>query len=70
MQKIIENNLREEIDLLKKGEDWYFRETVSKMIQDIINQSNEGLIGWNDYMQGIKDVLEVTDIIFNKYFKQ
>lgn len=53
---------------LKNGNDYLLRFEVSRRIEDIISQSNRGLIGWGDYFAMIKTEIENGQLVVDSYW--
>jgi hypothetical protein len=64
------NTLEQAIKELKKGNDTSIRLYFSECIEDVINKSNEGEIGWGDFIGEIRHNLDGMEKICKTNYKE
>jgi len=67
MSKFIHEH-KEDIESLKKGDDYPLRQSLSREIEEIINQSEKGEIAIADFTIELRIILDKGAYLANKYF--
>ena len=56
------------IELLEKGEDFELREQACEQIDKITAKSYKGEIGWGDFVDEIRKIINETERLGEKYW--